>query len=102
MAQSRRLADGCAGTSSAICNATKSNARCRSSTAFIRWPACVCWRRWNKAQRQERAVDVLLEVNASREANKQGFAPEEVIKLTPALAELKYVRVDGPDDDGGV
>jgi pyridoxal phosphate enzyme (YggS family) len=48
-----------------------------------------------EAKRQELQVDVLLEVNASREANKQGFAPEEVLKLTPALAELKYVHATG-------
>jgi PLP dependent protein len=48
-----------------------------------------------EAKRQSRPVDVLLEVNASREGNKQGFAPEEVLKLTPALAELKTVRVTG-------
>ena len=38
---------------------------------------------------------MLLEVNASGEANKHGFAPEEVPRLAPALAELKHVRVDG-------
>jgi PLP dependent protein len=48
-----------------------------------------------EAKRQGRQVDVLLEVNASREANKQGFAPEEVLELRLALAELKYVRVTG-------
>jgi pyridoxal phosphate enzyme (YggS family) len=48
-----------------------------------------------EAERQGRQVDVLLEVNASREANKHGFAPEEVLELRPTLAELKYVRVTG-------
>jgi pyridoxal phosphate enzyme (YggS family) len=49
----------------------------------------------HEAERQGRRVDVLLEVNASREANKQGFAPEEVLELQPALKELKCVRVTG-------
>src|SRR5947209_3734446 len=35
-----------------------------------------------EAARQVRVVDVLLQVNASREANKHGFAPEDV----PAFA----------------
>jgi hypothetical protein len=48
-----------------------------------------------EAERQGRQVDVLLEVNASREANKQGFAPEEVLELRPTLKELKRVRVTG-------
>lgn len=38
---------------------------------------------------------VLLEINASREANKQGFAPEEVPDLVPTLAALKRLRVAG-------
>ena len=42
-----------------------------------------------------RTLSVLLEVNASREANKHGFTPEEVPGLTPTLAELKHVRVEG-------
>lgn len=48
-----------------------------------------------EAARQQRFVDVLLEVNASREANKQGFAPEEVPGLAPELAKLRQVRVRG-------
>lgn len=47
------------------------------------------------AAREGREVDVLLEVNASREANKQGFAPTEVLELRPALEQLKYVRLSG-------
>ncbi len=42
-----------------------------------------------------RTLPVLLEVNASREANKHGFTLEEVPELTPTLAELKHVRVEG-------
>jgi pyridoxal phosphate enzyme (YggS family) len=40
-------------------------------------------------------VPALLEVNASREANKHGFTPEAVLGLAPALAALRYIRVDG-------
>jgi len=48
-----------------------------------------------EAQRQGLRLDVLLEVNASREANKHGFAPEEVPELTPQIAGLKWLRVRG-------
>ncbi len=48
-----------------------------------------------EAARQERTVDVLLQVNASREASKQGFAPDEVLGLAPTLLELERVRVTG-------
>jgi PLP dependent protein len=48
-----------------------------------------------EAERQELAVDALLEVNASREAGKNGFAPEEAARLAPALRGLKRVRVTG-------
>jgi pyridoxal phosphate enzyme (YggS family) len=40
-------------------------------------------------------VEALLEVNASREASKHGFAPEEVPALAPTLAALRHVRVRG-------
>jgi hypothetical protein len=40
-------------------------------------------------------VEALLEVNASREASKHGFGPEEVPALAPALAALRHVRVTG-------
>lgn len=42
-----------------------------------------------------RTVPVLLEVNASREASKQGFAPEEVLRLVPSLEALRSVQVRG-------
>jgi uncharacterized pyridoxal phosphate-containing UPF0001 family protein len=37
----------------------------------------------------------LLEVNASREASKQGFAPEDVPGLAPRWAGLRWVQVSG-------
>ena len=36
-----------------------------------------------------------MEVNASREANKSGFVPDEVPGLAPALAKLRRLRVRG-------
>jgi pyridoxal phosphate enzyme (YggS family) len=42
-----------------------------------------------------RTLPALLEVNASAEASKHGFTPEEVPGLTARLAELKHVRIDG-------
>jgi hypothetical protein len=48
-----------------------------------------------EASRLHRQVEVLLEVNVSREASKQGFAPEEVPGLAAALGELRYLRVRG-------
>jgi pyridoxal phosphate enzyme (YggS family) len=48
-----------------------------------------------EASRRQTPVPVLLEVNVSREANKHGFAPDEVPDLAPALAALRHVRVDG-------
>jgi PLP dependent protein len=48
-----------------------------------------------EAGRQGRTVDVMLEVNASREASKNCFAPEEVPGLAPALLGLKRVRATG-------
>jgi pyridoxal phosphate enzyme (YggS family) len=48
-----------------------------------------------EAARQARTVDVLLQVNASREESKHGFAPEEVPGLVPQIAALRQVRVAG-------
>jgi PLP dependent protein len=41
------------------------------------------------------AVDVLLEVNASRDENKHGFAPEELAAVVPAINKLRQVKVRG-------
>ncbi len=40
-------------------------------------------------------LPALVEVNASREASKHGFAPEEVPALAPRLAKLHHVRIEG-------
>jgi PLP dependent protein len=41
------------------------------------------------------AVPVLLEVNASREPSKHGFAPDELPGLCPRIAALRHVQVLG-------
>ena len=46
-------------------------------------------------QETVKPIDVLLEVNASREASKQGFAAEEVPALAEKIRELRHVRVQG-------
>jgi pyridoxal phosphate enzyme (YggS family) len=46
------------------------------------------------AQRQQ-PMAVLLEVNASREPAKHGFAPEELPGLVPQLAALRHVAIRG-------
>jgi len=48
-----------------------------------------------EALKQQRSVPILLEVNASGEASKQGFAPSEVAGLVPIIAALKHVQVRG-------
>lgn len=48
-----------------------------------------------EAAKQQRNVAVLLEVNASREANKHGFAPEELGTVVPVVQQLKHVVVRG-------
>ncbi|HVS36339.1 MAG TPA: alanine racemase, partial [Gemmataceae bacterium] len=41
------------------------------------------WALEEQAGRTNRTVDALLEVNASREPNKQGFSPDEIPDLAP-------------------
>lgn len=48
-----------------------------------------------EAGRHGLAAVALLEVNASGEATKQGFAPADIPGLATALATLRHVRVDG-------
>jgi pyridoxal phosphate enzyme (YggS family) len=45
--------------------------------------------------RQSRILSVMLEVNASGEASKQGFAPEELDMLVRDLLNLRSVQVRG-------
>jgi pyridoxal phosphate enzyme (YggS family) len=58
-----------------------------------------------EAARSGMDVNVLLEVNASRERTKMGFAPEELLGAIPEIAKLQRVRVRGlmtmaaPSDD---
>jgi pyridoxal phosphate enzyme (YggS family) len=44
---------------------------------------------------QRREIAVLLEVNASGEGSKQGFAPTALASLAPMLRELQQVKVRG-------
>ena len=46
-------------------------------------------------EEQGQPVDVLLEVNASEEASKQGFSPDDVPRLADCLAGLRHVRLRG-------
>jgi pyridoxal phosphate enzyme (YggS family) len=48
-----------------------------------------------EARRQEREVAVLLEVNASQEPQKHGFAPDEVAGVAEQAAGLRFVRIRG-------
>lgn len=48
-----------------------------------------------QAQIDHRQLPVLLEVNASGETSKHGFAPAELIELAPTLRALKHVQVRG-------
>lgn len=48
-----------------------------------------------EAIKQQRRVEILLEVNASGEVNKQGFAPADVAHLAPIISTLKQVQVRG-------
>jgi pyridoxal phosphate enzyme (YggS family) len=48
-----------------------------------------------EAARLGRTLPVLLEVNASAEASKHGFAPEEMGGVAAHLGSLKWVRVHG-------
>jgi len=49
----------------------------------------------NEAMKQERRVPVLLEVNASREPQKNGFAPEELSDLPAKVEAFQFVQIQG-------
>jgi pyridoxal phosphate enzyme (YggS family) len=48
-----------------------------------------------EANRHQRRVPVLLEVNVSGEMSKHGLSPEEALRLVPRLAGLKWAPVRG-------
>ena len=48
-----------------------------------------------EAERLGRSLPVLLEVNATGETSKHGFAPAEVLPLVPRLGALRHVQVRG-------
>ncbi len=48
-----------------------------------------------EAGRQQRPVDVLLEVNAGREEQKHGFTPDDIDGLIPRIEGLQKVRIHG-------
>ncbi len=45
--------------------------------------------------RRQRPVKILLEVNASREANKHGFAPDEVPGIVEKLKQFPNLQLEG-------
>jgi pyridoxal phosphate enzyme (YggS family) len=49
----------------------------------------------NEAMKQERRIPVLLEVNVSREPQKNGFAPEELAALPAKVQAVQFVHIDG-------
>jgi pyridoxal phosphate enzyme (YggS family) len=49
----------------------------------------------HEAARQERTISVFLEVNASGEASKHGFAPTGLEGVGPVLREIPHVQVQG-------
>ncbi len=48
-----------------------------------------------EATKLSRPVPIFLEINASREPQKHGFAPEELPQLLPKLEEVNGVHVEG-------
>jgi pyridoxal phosphate enzyme (YggS family) len=49
----------------------------------------------SESAKQQRTIDVLLEVNASGEMSKQGLAPSNVSALISTICDLKYVQICG-------
>jgi pyridoxal phosphate enzyme (YggS family) len=49
----------------------------------------------DEAGRLGRRLSVFLEVNASREVNKQGFSPDAVSQVLPHLGSLRHIEVTG-------
>jgi PLP dependent protein len=46
-------------------------------------------------EQQVKPLRIFLEVNASAEASKHGFAPDEVLPLVPELRRLQHIQVAG-------
>jgi pyridoxal phosphate enzyme (YggS family) len=49
----------------------------------------------SEAAKQNRKVDVLLEVNVSGETSKHGFKPDEIQRAIELIPQLKHVRIAG-------
>lgn len=48
-----------------------------------------------RAYTQDRIMDILIQVNTSREKSKYGIPPEDTLELVKRVAELKNVRIRG-------
>ncbi len=48
-----------------------------------------------EAMKQDREIPVLLEVNVSREPQKNGLAPEELPDLPAKVEAMKFIRIQG-------
>ena len=48
-----------------------------------------------EAQKEEREVKILLEVNVAKEESKFGFAPEEVEEAVLAISQMKHLKICG-------
>src|SRR5208282_5570837 len=46
-------------------------------------------------RQRQRPIDALLEINASGEASKHGFTPQEAVGVAPRLQELQHVHIRG-------
>ena len=49
----------------------------------------------NQAEKNERIIDILLQVNTSGELSKSGCEPKEVFKLTEHVSKLNHIRING-------
>ena len=48
-----------------------------------------------EAAKQDKVIDVLLQINVAREPQKTGFLPEEYEAVLPVLDELHHIKVRG-------
>jgi hypothetical protein len=49
----------------------------------------------DEAVKLQKSIPILLEVNASRETSKQGFAPEEISLIAAEVRNLQRIRILG-------